>query len=237
MVITIIGILIGLLLPAVQGVRESVRRITCMNNLRQMSLACLSHEVVQGFFPTGGWFYRYAGDPNQGFTSSQPGGWSYNILPYMDQKALHDMGKGSPPGVNDLQDTQRRQLGAQMAATPVAIFCCPSRRRAAAYKYKPPGEAYCADWDFHNIDDPPLIANRLCGQWRRLPGRQHRLGSGRRAGRGVLYRGPRHSKLSVGLLLSHPERNGRDLPPQHDPLKPASARCDLYVLEGVLKLN
>ena len=94
MVITIIGMLVGLLLPAVNMAREAGRRATCTNNLHQLSTACLSHAQKLGFFPSGGWGSNWVGIPDNGTGLNQPGGWIYQILPYMDQDVLHDLGKG-----------------------------------------------------------------------------------------------------------------------------------------------
>ena len=65
-VITIIGILIALLLPAVQAAREAARIPQCQNNLKQLSLGCLQCEHVNGFYPTGGWGFVWVGDPDRG---------------------------------------------------------------------------------------------------------------------------------------------------------------------------
>src|ERR1039457_6255536 len=92
-VITIIGILVAMLLPAVNSARESGRNAQCKNNLRQLGTACLAHEEAQGIFPAGGWGWSWVGDPDRGYGDQQPGGWIYNILPHTDQTAVHDLGR------------------------------------------------------------------------------------------------------------------------------------------------
>jgi prepilin-type N-terminal cleavage/methylation domain-containing protein len=138
-VITIIGILIALLLPAVQAAREAARRVQCQNNLKQMSLAWQAHVAANGRYPTGGWGWHWAGDPDRGFTRNQPGGWHYNILPYMEMASLHDMGQNG-----------NRAAGKQRVETPVPMFICPTRRRAIAYPYTH-GSPYV------NVDRPSMI--------------------------------------------------------------------------------
>ena len=142
-VITIIGILIALLLPAVQAAREAARRVQCSNNLKQLALGCLDHEQHQKFLPTGGWGWFWAGDPDRGFDGHQPGGWMYNILPYIEQQALHDLGAGLPYAQKSVQQQQ-------MVSTPLAAFFCPTRRRAVAHpSYGLDSRAY------GNIGGPP----------------------------------------------------------------------------------
>src|SRR6187431_638694 len=95
-VIAIIGVLVALLLPAVQAARESARRMQCQNHLKQFGLAFHSHADTFSHLPTGGWGWSYVGDPDEGFAEKQPGGWLYNILPFIEQKALREIGAGTP---------------------------------------------------------------------------------------------------------------------------------------------
>ncbi len=122
-VITIIGILIALLLPAVQAAREAARRMQCQNNLKQLALGCMSHESAQGYLPGGGWLWNWQGDPDRGFDRRQPGGWVYNVLPYIEQQALHDLGMG-------LDAAGKKAAMSTVTATVLPVHYCPSRRPA-----------------------------------------------------------------------------------------------------------
>ncbi|MDO4575447.1 MAG: DUF1559 domain-containing protein [Planctomycetia bacterium] len=86
-VIAIIGMLVGLLLPAVQQAREAARRMSCSNNIRQIALACHTYEASRnGFFPPGVDGTIYFGDKRKGDGSY--GLFTY-ILPYVEQDALY----------------------------------------------------------------------------------------------------------------------------------------------------
>ena len=97
-VIAIIGMLVGLLLPAVNAAREQGRLASCKNNLHQLCIACLDHENKMQFLPSGGWGGNWVGLASQGYGQNQPGGWIYQILPYLEQTPLHDLtiGVSSP---------------------------------------------------------------------------------------------------------------------------------------------
>ena len=128
-VIAIIGMLVGLLLPAVQMAREAGRRSVCENNLHQLSTACSSHVQSLGFYPSGGWGSNWVGDPDYGTGLNQPGGWIYQLLPYMDQTSLHDLGKGTGFGAAATSST----ASVTRVTTAIPILYCPTRRAGQAY--------------------------------------------------------------------------------------------------------
>lgn len=133
-VIATIGVLIGLLLPAVQAARESARRSSCSNNLKQMGLAAHSYESVQKHFPSSGWAAQWTGDPDCGLGPYQPGGWTYQILAFMELQSLFDLGSDgrAPPADAGATSSAAQRAGAkQREETPVGAFACPSRRAPA----------------------------------------------------------------------------------------------------------
>ena len=135
-VIAIIGILAALLLPAVQRSRESARKVQCQNHLKQIGTAFLDHESAQGFLPTSGWGYKWVGDPDAGYGAEQPGGWTYNILAYLEQGDLRESGISlatllpylSLDGGGDVST-----LPTTLVTTPLAVFNCPSKRPLQLY--------------------------------------------------------------------------------------------------------
>ncbi len=120
-VIAIIGILIGMLLPAVQQVREAARRTHCLNHLRQIGLATLLfHETHQAFPPA-----RLAPSRNMpDFISNDqecgvgPESWLVRIMPFVEQSSLHDQWDLSLPYVSQPQAA---------LATPIETFLCSTR--------------------------------------------------------------------------------------------------------------
>lgn len=129
-VIAIIGVLVALLLPAVQAARESARRTTCINQLKQFATAAVNHENSLKHFPTGGWGWGWVGDADRGYGQNQPGGWIYNILPYMEQAAKHDMPKDGKPDEHTAPQLEGARL---MLIDPITILYCPTRRTGKFY--------------------------------------------------------------------------------------------------------
>jgi prepilin-type N-terminal cleavage/methylation domain-containing protein/prepilin-type processing-associated H-X9-DG protein len=139
-VIAIIGILIALLLPAIQAAREAARCAQCANNVKQMAEAAQNHLSNHRVFPTGGWGWYWYGDPDRGYGPTQPGGWLFSLLPYMEMKQLHDTGKSTTN--NPDTDTTKKAQSWKRAQTPVSVFNCPTRRPAMVYPF---GTNYCAN--------------------------------------------------------------------------------------------
>jgi prepilin-type N-terminal cleavage/methylation domain-containing protein len=125
-VIAIIGVLVGLLLPAVQSAREAARRTQCQNNLKQLGLGTLTHVQTHGHYPTGGWGYFWVGDPDRGTGRGQPGGWAYNILPYIEQQNLYSMGAGQTVAT-------KKAAANQLTRTPLPTMNCPTRRKSRTW--------------------------------------------------------------------------------------------------------
>jgi prepilin-type N-terminal cleavage/methylation domain-containing protein/prepilin-type processing-associated H-X9-DG protein len=137
-VISIIGILVALTMPAINAAREAGRRAQCSNNLHQLGLACQAFESKFQSYPSGGWGKWWAGVPERGTGPTQPGGWHYNILPFMDQLDLHEMGRNG-----------NKAEGAARVQTVVATFLCPTRHRAVAFPF--------SSGPYININPPSLI--------------------------------------------------------------------------------
>ena len=150
-VIAIIAVLIGLLLPAVQKVREAAQRTQCQNNLHQIGLGFHNHETANGFFPTGpydgdpslpgmvyneppGSYEGSGGTPTTCCNAAHPDGWShwFKILPYIEQAhvwriadfSLPPIHGGRPAGYAGEDDVARQFI---------KIYYCPSRRRPTGY--------------------------------------------------------------------------------------------------------
>jgi prepilin-type N-terminal cleavage/methylation domain-containing protein/prepilin-type processing-associated H-X9-DG protein len=138
-VITIIGILMALLVPAISGVRESGRQTQCKNQLRQMGLAAGVHVDKLGRFPSGGWGSRWVGDPDRGTDIAQPGGWIYNLLPYLGYDGVRNI------SARVTDEAKKKQELKRLKAFVLPMFICPTRRRATGY---PPSETS------YNADEP-----------------------------------------------------------------------------------
>ncbi len=131
-VIAIIGVLVALLLPAVQAAREAARRTQCTNQLKQIGLAIQNHLDTKKQFPTGRTWHT-PGGPNEPRAVS----WAFEILPYMELGNIYD--------TYDATKRVDAPENATSMRTPIEAYVCPSRRDARA------------DRDFDNDDAIPLV--------------------------------------------------------------------------------
>lgn len=118
-VIAIIGILVSLLLPAVQAAREAARRTQCTNNLKQIGIALANYELSLGTYPSGYVISPGVGTPDPQTGDTEPGwGWLALLLPFMEQTTLH--------GVLDFNRPCWDPVNAAAVQTPIPGFLCPT---------------------------------------------------------------------------------------------------------------
>lgn len=126
-VIAIIGVLIALLLPAVQAAREAARRTQCANNLKQIGLGIQNHLSARKFFPSAGTnssdFYTDPNSPQATACKFERFGWAYQILPFIEETGIYQASKGIHP----LADIPG--IGRAIVEVPIGMYTCPSRGR------------------------------------------------------------------------------------------------------------
>jgi len=145
-VIAIIAVLIGLLLPAVQKVREAAARTTCINNLKQIGLGLHALHDSRQAFPVG----YTAGGTNSALPANEPlTSWYVQLLPFIEQ--------ANNPAVTG------------GAATPVKGFLCPSRRSVGTNAVTDYGTVHSAGWD-NNHRGPNQGSAAGVGGWRTIMG-------------------------------------------------------------------
>ncbi len=124
-VIAIIAILIGLLLPAVQKVREAAARSTCQNNLKQMGLAIHNYQAALGYIPRGG---SNSSDDGEASSAQYPltFSWMWQILPYVEQNNLYTQTGGGA------LYTKNTTFATNATRSPVKLYNCPAARPLTA---------------------------------------------------------------------------------------------------------
>ncbi len=144
-VIAVIGILVAMLLPAVQSVREAARRTTCLNNLRQIALSMHNFESAAGEFPhaggTSGEFWNNAQElkPLYGYENL---GWGFQILDFLEQKNTADLRTSA--GV--FNDGDPNEVSPSIIGMSQNLFSCPSRGPRYAIHPWSPGPIVLGDY-------------------------------------------------------------------------------------------
>lgn len=142
--LAVLGLLLALLLPAVTEVRRAARQTECQNHLHQLGTAVHAFEATHRFYPSNGWGFLWIGDPDRGVGPKQPGGWIYQLLPFVDAKPLAELGKGAAPG-------EKAAALRALTTRPLELFRCPAR----------PAEDLAlrnATLTFRNVDVGPVVA-------------------------------------------------------------------------------
>jgi prepilin-type N-terminal cleavage/methylation domain-containing protein/prepilin-type processing-associated H-X9-DG protein len=205
-VIAIIGILVALLLPAVQAAREAARRMQCQNNLKQLGLAMHNFHDSYGHFPHAGRHWQFHIGYDQKGTAwvdgRQGAGWGAQILEFLEAGNLLN---GSSPLADldnngTVSDLERAKL---VCSTPIPAFYCPSRRPARAHRPN-------ADWfNFHTDGN-----GRYVSRSSRNPQYGHAQ-SDYAAAQGRALNGAGNCTGSHGIILRTPvapTASGRGLP-------------------------
>ncbi len=143
-VIAIIGILVALLLPAVQAAREAARRSQCQNNLKQMGLAILNHESTKKTFPAGHTAIADDDVPRTAFD-----GWSIEILPYMELGNIYDQ-YDSEKNYRATGANASGVSNVQVAQQFIDTYICPSDEFARTLII-PPGETDAAPSSYRGL--------------------------------------------------------------------------------------
>jgi type II secretory pathway pseudopilin PulG len=130
-VIVVIGLLGANALNAIQSARESARSLHCQNNLRQVGLATAMFEGTRGHYPTGGWGRNWVADSGTHPRYGQPGGWIYQLLPYLEASAIHDL----PNVAGERADVERKIH--ELLKTPCFVFHCPTRGNKKVVHFNP----------------------------------------------------------------------------------------------------
>jgi prepilin-type N-terminal cleavage/methylation domain-containing protein len=117
-VIAIIGVLIALLLPAIQSAREAARRTACSNNTKQVGLAIASYQLAKGVFPASNSSELPASASTSDWQFFRNHSWASVILPYAEEKSLHQL--------IDFSKSSLNKANASAASTIVRMYRCPS---------------------------------------------------------------------------------------------------------------
>jgi len=188
-VIAIIGVLVAMMLPAVQMARESARKMSCRNHLRQIGLALHNHHSAKGHFPAGN-FARTAGQcpGNSRLPSEDRANWAISILPYIEHNPLY--GRYDDEVCNEADENR------SVRETYVAAYVCPSDLDAGTLVVPAMGPA--ASWG--------LNVPYMTGSYRAVSGRSDGidyLDNSLITSFPRNWRGPMHI---VGILGFEPER-------------------------------
>ncbi len=189
-VMAVIGVLAGLLFPAVQSIRSQARSTSCLNNLRQIGFGITNYATTRKHFPPSGWTVAGPGNPAGAYM-----GWRAIILPYLEQENLHTIYDKS------IDWWQGANLAA--ASYPIDIYLCPSsptREPVMSAIAKPPRPALSLTTPLASTDYEVVMGVNVANINAHLPtplyNSQNRLG--------VMYRNSstRYNEIRDGLTAT-----------------------------------